>query len=142
MASFLTLWRVPELQKLQASIQGDYDGARDRGPQGAGSRRERAAAARDAQSGIAHTRPAARRRVLSERVVSGRRHAGQKSVPCWASRTERRVSLNLLLALPIDLLEAPLDESYLDPEQRSRLRETISDLLLLWDLVRPDEAKD
>mmetsp|Transcript_11775 Transcript_11775/g.30811 ORF Transcript_11775/g.30811 Transcript_11775/m.30811 type:complete len:810 (-) Transcript_11775:31-2460(-) len=139
-ASFLTLRRVPELQKLEASIQGDYG-----------------------EPIVAHRALEAVENVRRQLAMPNResKTRGQPhvaafclSVLCQAAATrdgrlfvlgeptERRPTLNLLLALPFDLLEAPLDESYLDREQRSRLRETISDLLLLWDLVRPDEAKD
>ncbi|CAH0369024.1 unnamed protein product [Pelagomonas calceolata] len=134
-ASFLTLRRVPELQKLQASIHGDYD--------------ETTVACR-ALEAVENVR---RQLAMPNREsrTRGQPHVAAfcLSVLCQAAATrdrrafvlgesrDTRVSLNLLLALPIDLLEAPLDESYLNPEQQSRLRETISDLLLLWDLVRP-----
>ena len=139
-ASFLTLRRVPELQKLQASIQGDDDEttvARKALEVVENVRRQLAMPNRESKTrGQPHV-AAFCLSVLCQAAAT----RGRQAV-LLGERTERRVSLNLLLALPFDLLEAPLDESYLDREQRSRLRETISDLLLLWDLVRPDEAKD
>ena len=139
-ASFLTLRRVPELQKLQASIQGDDDEttvARKALEVVENVRRQLAMPNRESRTrGQPHV-AAFCLSVLCQAAAT----RGRQAV-LLGERTERRVSLNLLLALPFDLLEAPLDESYLDLEQRSRLRETISDLLLLWDLVRPDEAKD
>ena len=139
-ASFLTLRRVPELQKLQASIQGDEDEttvARKALEVVENVRRQLAMPNRESKTrGQPHV-AAFCLSVLCQAAAT----RGRQAV-LLGERTERRVTLNLLLALPFDLLEAPLDESYLDREQRSRLRETISDLLLLWDLVRPDEAKD
>ena len=139
-ASFLTLRRVPELQKLQASIQGDDDEttvARKALEVVENVRRQLAMPNRESKTrGQPHV-AAFCLSVLCQAAAT----RGRQAV-LLGERSERRVSLNLLLALPFDLLEAPLDESYLDREQRSRLRETISDLLLLWDLVRPDEAKD
>ena len=74
--------------------------------------------------------------------MSGRRHAVAVERSCWASGQREACFPEFAFGPALRSTEAPLDESYLDLEQRSRLRETISDLLLLWDLVRPDEAKD
>ena len=138
--SLLTLQRVPELQKLAASIRGDDD-------------EDEPSLLRKALVVVENAR---RQFVMQQQGLRGQPHvaafclsvlcqaaaARGKNVNVLGEQTPPKVYLNILRDLPFDLLEAPLDESYLDAKQRQRMRETISDLLLLWDLVRPDVAKD